>query len=267
MLKQSPLTWNSAYQPCLFEVDSPSELTNGTYATATNVGGKLNFTSSTFPFIANFGTQFMIAKSGIYQGLHKIISMSSSDILTDSIYVGASGPIQVTGAFPYNLKISYGYPAQTNVLMLKTNYRPDGRNVTDIAPALAAMFEIKPPVLGFDENYYTHFRVGIEPGSVLQSYLDSSGFTVESLFGYNSNANKWAVINGCLTNAELEVLISGGGAITDVPPVFNSCSQVWFTNIIGDRLFHNLFNGGGGLLPPNLGGIGFMGIEIDFIVS
>lgn len=265
MLKQYPLPWNSAYQPCLFEVDTYRLVGNA--AQPINVGGKLVLNAFIDLFPAPYGTKFAVIKSGAYQGLHRIVSMTTNQIVTDTEFTVNELLVNVTGAFPFNLKILYGYPAQTKSLVLKTNYDLDGNNITDISPALQAMFNIVPPVLGFDENYYTHFRVMIEPGAQLKAYLTATGTTIIELFGYNYLQHVWSVINGCLPNITLNELVANGGIISETNTEFNSCGQVWFTHIVGDRLFHNVFDVNGMPLPPNLGGIGFMQIENDFIVS
>jgi hypothetical protein len=241
MLKQEPNEWNSAYQPCLFEVDSYTVLAVGDVAVPTNDSGKLRLDAFVTPYPAVFGTQFVVVKDGIYQGLHKIVSMSTTEILTDTDFISTTANVQVTGAFPYQLNILYGYPVPFKSLKLKTNYGLDGYNVTDVSPALQAMFEIKPPFVGFDENYYTHFRIKIEPGAQLLAYFAATGFTVETFFEYDYLDYKWYVINGWLDNADLATTIAANEIITGNTTIFNACGKVWYTRIIEDRLFNNYF--------------------------
>ena len=218
---------------------------------------------------------FYVNYANQYNGFHSIVSVDTNgNILTSTDYNGdASG---LDGNVLVNLKyrIFYGYPTLDNFRDISPIWTIDKLLVTNIAPIMESVFTIQPPVAGFDESLYTHFKIKIIAADDFAQFLVDNALNEETVinvmseYDFSDDANKRWLINGSLTPDEIEDgFLDPIDTLDEVDPILFVDQCVVFSKLIetedGGRVFNVMYCNGTAAET----GIGFMAIEDDFIVS
>lgn len=268
--------WLSAYQEMTFGFDTP--LVKPGLGGVTNVGGKARFDINIFGSVSGCKCRYIYVPDGIYQGVHKVTNVTyvTSPMLggiyfeTETDYIGNQ-----TGYFycmpNITYRIWYGYPTLDQSIDVEVIYRPDQSMHVNLATFLQSTFanKIQPPIPGFDENMYTHFKVEVIGDDDFTQYLSDLGYDINYLTQYDwtDDDNKWYVCNGTLPNNALNVDHTGAGEFLSEqnPILFDNHCAVY--SIVAGENNDRIYNVFSCLGTSANQGIGYMEIGTSFIVS
>lgn len=269
LLKPNDQTWYAAHQPINFGVSEPWYVQG--YDSAADDGfGKTVFHRSSLSFypFPEFSKKFWVS-AGIYQGFHNIITYDAVNELmyTDTPFIGADpvSPMlqRVIGmVVPFGYRVYYGYPTQTNFIDIKAFHKYDGTAYVNVGELLKSTFNLQPPVIGFDENMYTYFRIDIIPLDETIDFLNLYSLTIPIFTGWIYTSEIYYALNSAIQHSKLQNLIANNKFIAEVNPIFfGDCCNV-LTKIIINRAY-NMF-----VCPDGTPfGIGSMIIEDTFVVG
>jgi hypothetical protein len=267
-------TWVSAYQDVNFGFNTP--IVKCGLASVTNVGGKARFSVTIFGgIVAGCKAKHLFVATGAYAGTHRVTGMAaySSSIGvayydTDTDYVGNQ-----TGEF-YPMpnifyRLWYGYPNQDKYIDLGVHYDNDSSCIISINSYLQSIFanKIQPPIVGFDENMYFHFKVEVIGDTEFNTYLSDLGYTINFLTGYDwsDDLNRWYCVNGTVPHVEFNTDNVNGYVAPMDPILFNDHCIIY--SIVAGVNKDRIYNVVSCLGAAASSGIGFMEIEETFIVS
>lgn len=260
IIKPTKNKWHAAHQSILFGVDMP--FYGKLFTSVLNVNGIAVFvyqnSGVTYP---TFATRFYI-KDGIYKGFHNVLSYNTTtfEITTDTVFI-ATDTRTLNFVIPFGYKVYYGYPTQTNTITLTAYHKFDGTAIVNVGEVLKSVFKIAPPIDGYDENMYTHFRIDIIPLGASIGLLSGQGLTMQTLTGWNYLTEIYYLLNSAIQHKELQKLVTYNRWISEAQPIyFCDCCNI-MTRIINNRAF-NLLN-----CPPKEIGIGIMKIDKDFQIK
>jgi hypothetical protein len=244
----TPTPWSSAYRPIPFGINTPTLGYPWLYSGVTSVNGKAQFTSSGLNVYGTPPCKFLWMGGGTYEGFHIIKSIDGSgNILTNTDYNGTASGTDGFCLVNYIFRIHYGWPTQDKMIDVRTAWKVDGTLITDISAYLAATFKIVPPIPGYDENLYTHYRVQVVPAADFLQFLNDNSLdpdlTVAAmlLYDWTDASNKWYVLNGTVKNFDLNANYTGPSAVlAEGTPVVFSGQQTIFTKILQDRVYNVL---------------------------
>lgn len=267
-LSPADQTWYSIHRPILFGADQPF-YPQGYVAANDDGNGKVVFTRANFiiyPF-ATFSKQFWV-DSGPYAGYHTVIKYDSltEEIFTDSNYIGPDpiAPAIVRSFYqvvPFGYEILYGYPSQTNSIIIRAFHKFDGTAFVDIGSVLKNALQISPPVAGFDLSMFTYFRINYVALGEFKDLLDSIFVNINTFTGWNYLSEIYYGLNASVPHSILQSLIAQNKYIAEYDPIFaaNCCNTL--TKIINGQAFNYI------VCPEGSGGIGQMQIEETFVVN
>lgn len=248
--------WNSAYKPVQFGITAE----NGypwLYTAVTNNNGKAQFTSSGFNLYGTPPGKYLYIASGDYAGIHVITGLDGDNIITNTPFVATDSGSAVV-MVNYKFRVWYGYPTQDSYIDLSPIW-VSGNLIVDIQEVLKSLFTIQPPVPGYDDNMYTHFKIQIIAADDYAEWLEDNSLVEADVIESNTTydwelaANKWYVINGVLPHQDLNNLIGETSEyiLSFETPITtpNQCSIV--SKIIEDRVF-NVMMCFGSSIPESL---------------
>jgi len=248
LLKPSDQTWYSAHRPILFGLNQPWYVQG--YQTANDDGfGNTVFRLSglvIYPF-PDFTKKFWV-EAGPYAGFHNVLSFDSvnGDIYTDTPYNGADPSFPALQRLfycvvPFGYRVWYGYPLQNKFIDIRAYHKFDGTAYVNIGEMLKNVFPGHPaPIIGFDENMYTWFRVDIIPLDETIDFLNTYSLSIALFTGWIYTTELYYCLNAAVQHGVLQNLVAADKFIAEASPIFFAdCCNV-FTKIITNRAYNLL---------------------------
>lgn len=247
ILKPNDQFWYAAHNPINFGVSQPWYVQG--YQTATNDGfGNTVFRLSgltPYPF-PDFSKKFWV-DAGIYSGFHNIISYDAVnfDIYTDTPYIGADPIFPLLQrlfypVLPFGYRVYYGYPTQLNYVDIRAYHKFDATAYVNVGEMLKNIFTVQPPIIGFDENMYSYFRIDIIPLEQTIDFLNTYSLNIPMFTGWNYLSEIYYVANAAISHSQLQSIVANDRFLCETTPIFfGDCCNV-LSKVITNRIY-NLF--------------------------
>ena len=245
----TPSPWNSAHRPIPFSIGY-DETYAWDYTSVTNENGLAQFTASGFNPYGTPPCKFMYVTGGVYQGFHVIKDIDTNgNILTYSPFQSTASGTDARLLVNLKYKLWYGYPTQTNSIEVRPFWKNDGTLPIDMSRFLASTFPspVPPPVIGYDENMYTHFRIQIVAADDFKAFLDANSLTestfIQTMTGWDwQDANNiWYCANAAILTSVLNSdHVSSGQYLAPQPPYYFQNFNTIYSIVVNDRIMNVL---------------------------